>query len=70
MKPRLWLRLRFSSPFSHQASTISFEGTGMKEVREVEEPSSDDEEEEKADLSGKHTDEELFKLCGGRTAHK
>nr|XP_053636489.1 G patch domain-containing protein 4-like isoform X1 [Cherax quadricarinatus] len=49
---------------------IFLKGSTLVGAQEVKESSDSEEPEDEEDLSLKLTDEELFKICGGRTAHK
>nr|XP_053636490.1 G patch domain-containing protein 4-like isoform X2 [Cherax quadricarinatus] len=59
--------------FNKTAKSISVnknQGSTLVGAQEVKESSDSEEPEDEEDLSLKLTDEELFKICGGRTAHK
>ncbi|XP_064645773.1 G patch domain-containing protein 4-like [Lineus longissimus] len=52
-----------------KSSTVMKDGIEEKRQTEADE-TSESSEEENLDRSSKRTDEEMFRLCGGRTAHK
>lgn len=65
------LFLLFRNSLDNCANICLLQGGTLHKSEILKDSDSDDSDESvERDLSHKLTDEELFKLCGGRTAHK